>query len=75
MDQIEPLFPIPLMRTPKLLSPALNEAIVKSILSARTEKNLRSDQLFHTEVANPRDIDFLRKSPISPYPSSSISGF
>ncbi len=55
MDQIEPLFPIPLLRSPGLLGPALNEAAVAAIRSARIEKNLRSDQLFHTEIANPRD--------------------
>src|SRR5258705_541637 len=55
MDQIEPLFPIPLLRSPQLLSPALNEAAVAAIRSARIESNLRSDQLFHTEVADPRD--------------------
>ncbi len=55
MDQIEPLFPIPLMRSPRLLSPALNEAAVSAIRNARIESNLRSDQLFHTEVADPRD--------------------
>src|ERR1700737_1821705 len=55
MDQIEPLFPIPLLRSPGLLSSALNEAAVAAIRNARTESNLRSDQLFHTEVANPRD--------------------
>src|ERR1700737_2689337 len=55
MDQIEPLFPIPLLRSPGLLSSALNEAAVAAIRNARTESNLRSDQLFHTEVADPRD--------------------
>ena len=55
MDQIEPLFPIPLLRSPQLLSPALNEAAVGAIRHARIESNLRSDQLFHTEVADPRD--------------------
>ena len=55
MDQIEPLFPIPLMRSPGLLPPALNEAAVAAIRDARVEKNLRSDQLFHTEVADPRN--------------------
>jgi uncharacterized protein (TIGR02466 family) len=55
MDQIEPLFPIPLLRSPRLLGPDLNEAAVAAIRSARTESNLRSDQLFHTEVADPRD--------------------
>src|SRR3982074_1145016 len=55
MDQIEPLFPIPLLRSPRLLTSALNEAAVAAIRNARTESNLRSDQLFHTEVADPRD--------------------
>jgi len=55
MDQIEPLFPIPLLRSPGLLSPALNAAAVAAIRNARIENNLRSDQLFHTEVADPRD--------------------
>src|SRR5258705_889882 len=55
MDQMEPLFPIPLLRSPQLLSPALNEAAVAAIRHARIESNLRSDQLFHTEVADPRD--------------------
>src|SRR5260221_4156876 len=53
MDQIEALFPIPMMRSPGLLNPALNAAVVASIRSARIENNLRSDQLFHTEVVNP----------------------
>ena len=55
MDQIEPLFPIPLLRSPGLLDPALNEAAVAAIRNARIENNLRSDQLFHTEIADPRD--------------------
>jgi uncharacterized protein (TIGR02466 family) len=55
MDHVEPLFPIPLLRSPKLLSPALIEAAAAAIRGARIEKNLRSDQLFHTQIANPRD--------------------
>jgi uncharacterized protein (TIGR02466 family) len=55
MDRIEPLFPIPLLRSPRLLGPALNEATAAAIRDARIESNLRSDQLFHTEVADPRD--------------------
>jgi len=55
MDHVEPLFPTPLMRSPKLLSPQLIEAAVAAIRGARIEKNLRSDQLYHTEIANPRD--------------------
>src|SRR6202158_2522986 len=54
MDQIEPLFPIPLLRSPRLLSPALNEAAVAEIRHDRIENNLRSDQLVHTGVAHPR---------------------
>ena len=53
MDQIEPLFPIPLMRSPGLLSPELKDAAVAAIRSSRIESNLRSGQLFHTEVADP----------------------
>jgi uncharacterized protein (TIGR02466 family) len=55
MDHVEPLFPTPLMRSPKLLTPDLIEAAVAAIRGARIEKNLRSDQLYHTEIANPRD--------------------
>jgi hypothetical protein len=41
MDQIEPLFPIPLLRSSRLLPAALNEAAVASIRNARVESNLR----------------------------------
>jgi uncharacterized protein (TIGR02466 family) len=53
MDQIEALFPIPMMRSPALLNTELNEAAVASIRGARVETNLRSDALFHSQVANP----------------------
>jgi len=53
-DQIEGLFPIPLMRCPGLLGPEKVAAALESIRSARIEKNLRSDQLFHTEIGDPR---------------------
>jgi len=61
MDQIEPLFPIPLLRSPRLLGPDLNAAAVAAIRGARIESNLRSDQLFHTEVADPRDNKLFRE--------------
>ncbi|WBL81346.1 2OG-Fe(II) oxygenase family protein [Bradyrhizobium xenonodulans] len=61
MDQIEPLFPIPLLRSPGLLPPSLNEAAVAAIRSTRIEGNLRSGQLFHTEVADPRDNELFRQ--------------
>jgi uncharacterized protein (TIGR02466 family) len=53
-DQLEALFPIPLLRSPGLLSPELNDAAVSAIRNARIEKNLRSNQLFHTEIVDPR---------------------
>ena len=53
MDEVEPLFPIPLMRCRKLLKPSMVAAAAASIANARIEKNLRSDQLFHSEIANP----------------------
>ncbi len=53
MDQIEPLFPIPLMRSPGLLSAELKDAAVAAIRGAKIETNLRSGQLFHTQVADP----------------------
>ncbi len=53
MDTVEPLFPIPLMRCPALLPPALVEAAVAAIRGAKIEQNLRSDQLFHTNIENP----------------------
>jgi uncharacterized protein (TIGR02466 family) len=43
------------MRSPGLLSPELKDAAVAAIRSSRIESNLRSGQLFHTEVADPRD--------------------
>ncbi|GLR84612.1 putative 2OG-Fe(II) oxygenase [Bradyrhizobium iriomotense] len=61
MDQIEPLFPIPLLRSPGLLPPSLNEAAVAAIRNTRVEGNLRSGQLFHTEVADPRDNELFRQ--------------
>ncbi|MHC2294126.1 putative 2OG-Fe(II) oxygenase [Bradyrhizobium barranii] len=61
MDQIEPLFPIPLLRSPRLLPPSVNEAAVAAIRSTKIEGNLRSGQLFHTEVADPRDNELFRQ--------------
>jgi len=60
-DQVEALFSIPLLRSPRLLDEALIEEATAAIRDARIEKNLRSDQLFHTEVANPRDNRLFRQ--------------
>lgn len=61
MDHIEPLFPIPLMRSPGVLSPELVAEAADAIRHARIETNLRSDQLFHSEVANPLHTPVMRK--------------
>ncbi|MDB5651175.1 MAG: hypothetical protein JWL62_2695 [Hyphomicrobiales bacterium] len=55
MDQIEPLFAIPLLRSPGLLNAAQIEAAVDYIRTARMETNLRSSALFHTDIADPKD--------------------
>lgn len=60
MDTVEPLFPIPLMRCSGLIPAKLVEAAVAAIRGAKIEKNLRSDQLFHTEIADPLDNALFR---------------
>ncbi len=55
MDHIEPLFPIPLMRCSRVLDAQLIEAVTATARQTLTEKNLRSDQLFHTQVADQRE--------------------
>jgi uncharacterized protein (TIGR02466 family) len=52
-DQIELLFPIPLMRSPNVLGPELRDAAIAAIRSDQVETNLRSEQLFHTTISNP----------------------
>jgi uncharacterized protein (TIGR02466 family) len=61
MDSVEPLFPIPLLRSPGLLDAALVADACASIRGARVEKNLRSDQLFHTDVADPATSPVFRR--------------
>jgi len=53
MDEIEALFPIPMLRSRQLLSPDLVAELTGNIRASAIEKNLRSDQLFHTQVASP----------------------
>lgn len=60
-DQIELLFPIPLMRSPKLLNQELRDAAIAAIRADKTETNLRSEQLFHTTIANPLDSNLFRE--------------
>ena len=61
MDHVEPLFPIPLMRCAKLLPQELIDAAAAAIREARVERNLRSDALFHSEIANPRDNEVFKE--------------
>jgi hypothetical protein len=58
MDEVEALFPIPLLRCHQLLGRATVEALIAEIRKAEIEQNLRSDQLFHARVASrlPADI-------------------
>lgn len=60
-DQIELLFPIPLMRSPSLLSQELRDAAIASIRADKVETNLRSEQLFHTTVSNPLESNLFRE--------------
>lgn len=60
MDEVESLFPIPLLRSPKLLDAARIEAAAAAIRKATMEKNVRSDQLFHTQVADPKGNEIFR---------------
>ena len=53
-DEVEGLFPVPLMRTPKLLDAGLVAALAQHIAGAHTAKNARSDRLSHTEIVHPR---------------------
>jgi uncharacterized protein (TIGR02466 family) len=61
MDQIEGLFPIPVMRSPGLLPRELIEAAALAIRNAKIETNLRSEQLFHTQVADPRENNLFQE--------------
>ncbi|MEI6459925.1 MAG: putative 2OG-Fe(II) oxygenase [Pseudomonadota bacterium] len=54
MDTVEPLFPIPLLRSRGLVPPDLVNELRASIEHASVEQNLRSAALFHTDVADPR---------------------
>ena len=54
MDTVEPLFPIPLLRSAGLVPVDLIAALTAAIEGATTAQNLRSAALFHTDVADPR---------------------
>jgi uncharacterized protein (TIGR02466 family) len=54
VDTVEPLFPIPLLRSAGLVPADLIAALTAAIEGATTAQNLRSAALFHTDVADPR---------------------
>jgi hypothetical protein len=54
MDTVEPLFPIPLLRSPGLVPADLVAELSAAIEGASIAQNLRSAALFHTDVAYPR---------------------
>jgi len=53
MDEIEGLFPVPLMRSPGLLPARLVAALADQVGAERRNRNDRSEMLSHTEIANP----------------------
>lgn len=61
MDEIEGLFPVPLLRARKLLAPDLASALARQIRDAHTTRNVRSDLLAHTEVVSPGANDLYRR--------------
>jgi hypothetical protein len=75
MDHVEPLFPIPLMRSPGLLDATTIAAAAAQIRGARIEQNLRSEQLFHTEVANPLEHPLFREIAAAAVPKLVDFGF
>lgn len=53
MDEIEGLFPIPLMRSPGFLDPATVAELNAEIRDAHLRRNSSSDLLSHTEIIRP----------------------
>jgi len=53
MDEIEGLFPVPLMRSPGLLPARLVTALADQVRAERRNRNDRSEMLSHTEIVNP----------------------
>ena len=60
-DEIEGLFPIPLLRSRRLLEPALVAALARQINDAHVKKNAKSSQLSHTEIVGPDANDLYRR--------------
>ena len=61
MDEIEGLFPVPLLRTPGLLAPDLVSALVRHVRDTHTRTNARSNLLSHTGAVNPESNELYRR--------------
>lgn len=61
MDEIEGLFPVPLLRARRLLDPVLVSALAKQIRDAHTRTNAKSSQLSHTEIVRPDANELYRR--------------
>ncbi len=61
MDEVEGLFPVPLLRTRGLLDMGLVAALCQQIRDAHTRKNVRSGLLSHTEIVGPDAHDLYRR--------------
>ena len=61
MDEIEGLFPVPLLRARRLLDSGLVAALARQIRDGHTRRNARSTQLSHTEIVSPGANDLYRR--------------
>jgi len=53
MDEVEGLFPIPLLRSRGVFDPAIVAELTAEIRGVFTQRNARSDKLSHTEIVRP----------------------
>lgn len=59
MDEITGLFPIPFMRAPAVLGPALVDGLIRHFAAAALRANTSSANLSHTEMLQPADSPLL----------------
>ncbi len=64
MDEIEGLFPVPLLHAHALLDPSLTQALAAQVLTAHAQdhaqQNARSEKLSHTAIVRPAAHDLYR---------------
>lgn len=61
MDQVIGLFPTPVMRVERLLTPEMIAALSAEVTGAARQTNVASAKLSHTEMINPKSKDIWRK--------------